>query len=1405
MSGADAREPDEVRPGPWVERLAAEGRPFFDSLLGRDPTAEGTGRPGSREDGAAPGAEAPLVLSRYRIDEVLGKGGMGVVYRAFDLELGRTVALKRISGLRDEERIARLLREARAIARLAHPGVVTVYDVGEVGGEPYFTMQLLEGRTFAQVLAQGRLPPRRAAEVARDVALALAACHEAGIVHRDVKPENLVLGSNDRPVLADFGLAKELHDAAPEITAAGAVVGTLSYLSPEHASRGARAVTAASDQFSLGVVLYEALAGRVPFPGDEVLLVLAAIQSLEPLPLRKIEPRVHRDLDTIVARCLEKDPGRRYPDCRALAGDLGRYLAGEPIVARPPRVLERVLRRVRRRPGLAALAALAATFALYSLYRAAGPGTLLVESDPPGAVVRVDGRERGRTPLRVRVWPPGATLVELAVAGHAGEARVVEVPAAGSAALEVRLSPLTGAVTVTSGDGDLQVEFADPTRNRTHRWAGPFERRELPVGSYEVLARKENHFTRSYAVEIQADREAELHVDLVPREMWMLATSPGVVRGPVRAIEVDGDRWPDLAFVVEYPGNGLGVLSVVSGRSRKSIWDRPVAVHPSRLLFAADLDRDGTLDAGLVSPEDYSAFAGPDGSPLVRRSLPWGEGMPSLAGDLDGDQVPDIVVAEPIPAGVRLHALSGADGLTIGTKEVLFSPVADLDPAGARQAAPLIPGPPGTLLVPVPGLGIASIGAGGETLWAKDLPGLVIARFFEPGTGDGAVLFAVLDGGTVLALDPRAGEPLWSAPTGLAGAIDAALADWDGDGLEDLLVAGGIRQGESAVVVLSAKDGARLAEVSVPGGARVESLLVIDGTPPLPVLVTAGGVQVLDRPGGGRAWSVSLSKSVAGASLLDADADGSPDLVLSTAAGDLRALRSEEPPVIWTHRPLSLPAEAVEVAGSGGESRLAVRQEDGTVDLLDPASGRQKEHLSSADAEVFWRTRTQLAGPAGWPVLAAEDGSPILLADTGSGEFLGLDPETGEERLRLPLSAPLAAPPIPLSGAGGADLVLVFESGEVERVRLRRRDPRPYLWTEDRSALAARCAGWAARTRGRLASLVSRGLWDELLKAAGEATESQPADLSGWLDLQSGFAQGRTGKRDEAVLSLSRALDSGWRSPESLLLLYELGDGADATRAARALLGSQPLAALRHLEELRGRPEPFGAGLRLALADLDREISRDPVWAVLWTRKALVLAMAGRTAEAAVVVERAESLDVGDPSVQAAAVVVHALREDSFHASLAWNRWQRLGVSRDLLWVRDVYVPSGRGRGRVPGIDRYLAARRDPAIGKSVLGEFVSMGYESARLEWSAALRAGGELARASEEIANYRRAYPLDALGPLEAARVRVAEGDLEAAVRALRHTRNLGFRDPFWVEADPTLRPLKGRTDFEELLAGW
>jgi serine/threonine protein kinase len=327
-------------------------------------------------DWPAPSEAGPAdypTIPAYEILHELGRGGMGIVYKARQVSLKRLVALKLIreSALASSEERARFRIEAEAAARMRHPNIVAIYEIGEHAGRPYFAMELVEGGSLDKHLTGQPQPPSKAAELVRIVALAVQHAHAQKIVHRDLKPANILLEmqnaecrmQNERqglsafcilhfafciPKITDFGLAKRLDGDSTALTQDGAVLGTAGYMAPEQADGRVREIGPVADIYALGAILYELLTGRPPFQADSWNQTVQQVLHDEPVPPTRLQPDVPRDLETVCLKCLEKEPGQRYASAGELADDLGRFLEGRPVAAVPLGERERLDRLAKR-------------------------------------------------------------------------------------------------------------------------------------------------------------------------------------------------------------------------------------------------------------------------------------------------------------------------------------------------------------------------------------------------------------------------------------------------------------------------------------------------------------------------------------------------------------------------------------------------------------------------------------------------------------------------------------------------------------------------------------------------------------------------------------------------------------------------------------------------------------------------------------------------------------------------------------------------------------------------------------------------------------------------------------------------------------------------------------------------
>jgi len=539
---------------------------------------------GARLPAGTPGELCPLcvadeeppengvrVLGDCELFEEIGRGGMGVVWRGRQRGLDRAVAVKTLPGgdLAGAEARARFRIEAQAAARLHHPNIVAVHDVGEADGMPYFVMELVSGRTLGAVIAEKVPPPRTSARWLQEAALAVQHAHEHGVLHRDLKPSNILLEpaeGGERPRVTDFGLAK-LTDTESGLTLSGSAAGSPAYMPPEQA-RGAPS-TALSDVYGLGAVLYTALTGRAPYQGDTVAAILAQVEREEPIPPRRLHPAVPRDLETVCLKCLEKNPARRYATARALAEDLQRFLDGEPVLARPVGLAGKAIRRAARRPALAAALALA-LLALVATAIVSTVAALRIDEARDRALASADSEKRHAKEARRR-----------AVDLHVAEANRRQADGDFIASLP----PLVAAL--RSDDGDRSghaTRLAAALRQCprvVHHWTlGAWRDRRDPALTWPG---------RVYSADFSPDGKWIAAATMAKTiHLWNAET------GEDAGAAFD----EDYAVYVKFSGDGKRLL-LGTGRDTLSLWD---VAQRTAIFRDVKHDLNGTHPSSLIEP-----------------------------------------------------------------------------------------------------------------------------------------------------------------------------------------------------------------------------------------------------------------------------------------------------------------------------------------------------------------------------------------------------------------------------------------------------------------------------------------------------------------------------------------------------------------------------------------------------------------------------------------------------------------------------------------------------------------------------------------------------------------------------------------------------------------------------------
>lgn len=877
-------------------------------------------------------------FGRYVLLGEVARGGMGVVYRARDTAVGRMVALKMMLGV-DPEDVERFRREVRSAAQISHSGVVQIHDVGVEEGRHYYTMDFVEGPSLARVLREmGKLPPRAAARVARDVARALSAAHAKGIIHRDLKPGNILLSpesssAEERPMhdtslhlgggftdsyrvlLADFGLAKEI-DTTRQLTLSGMVVGTPAYMSPEQAA-GDRAGLR-SDVYGVGAVLYECLAGRPPFQADQLHGLLLKVIHEDPPPIAEgISP----DLRTIVAKAMAKEPGRRYASASDLADDLDRYLRGDAVAARPAGWWYRIRRKAARHKAWTAALLSISLASLAALGYFLGPSWIEV---------------RGR---REMVWPAGRSWRTVAVEGFDPYRGEVTTSPWRVTRWDPPLVPDHGFILVRTEPPGADLEFRVGGKTVANGRANGSPVR-VPKGAVDVSIRLQDYEAYETAVSVGAGEQrtldralvhetGELHAECHPEGITMKvfrdAREITAVTLPARVTLPTGPY--RLRFELQNHFSAERDVDIVRGAPRRihasvpprTLWSVDTGLKTPHMIGSGDLDGDGVKDVVIGSKEGrVRALSGRDGS-LVweRRVTPDLLRRRGVLRDLDRDGTPDVI----LPSGPA--ALSGRDGRILWT----------LTPHGWKLSLCFL----GEHLASINDQGhleSISLPDGGE-IWSRKIPAYDrLAETSEDFDGDGAPDLVLLGNGGLSLFSPAKMKLLWIRNT--EGRTWASIGrDVNGDGTPDIAWStltghAGIACGrtgtriwevtftnqggddpptwsvehlwvlnQTGVVAYSIPDGKELWRSAAPLSSQGR-VLVLD---PDTILAAGfnGSVSALSREDGRVLWEFQTEDILPSEPLLaDLDEDGSPEGLILTYEGKLVAFRTTRTPEVWS-------------------------------------------------------------------------------------------------------------------------------------------------------------------------------------------------------------------------------------------------------------------------------------------------------------------------------------------------------------------------------------------------------------------------------------------------------------------------------------------------------------------------
>ena len=562
---------------------------------------------GGVEKKVLPDGDLPLVPG-HEVLAMVGYGGMGVVYKARHIRLNRPVAIKMLLSGAHTNRIqfSSLMREAQVIARLRHPNIVQVYDVGDLDGLTYFTMEFMEGGSLAQLLRGAPQSPREAVKILITVARAVEAAHQGGIVHRDLKPSNVLLTNDGSLKVSDFGLSQN-EDAEAMVTPRA---GTPSYMAPEQAQGMAEALGKGVDVYALGAILYELLTGRPPFKGETPAETLRQVASMDPVSPRLLNPKIPADLQTICLKCLQKEADRRYGTAAELAEDLERFERGEPIVARPVGVVERTLKWIRRRPSQAAV--IAATVALFAAIISGAVYVTMQEAHTSNAV-EADLKEVERLQGASDWEAAKASLVRAeARLGTGGPAALHTQFANASGDLDLVMA-LDGIrlTRVTSGSAPFYRGQGDTNYARAFGRAGIGTPAEDPLRVAERIRNSPVRIALTAAIDDWA-----ICATATSHEKWVLAVAANTGRSTWRPHVFDPVAWKDpatlltIARTIPLDGVSVSLLLTLGERLRLLDQDSTEFMRRIQTQYPADFWSNLILGNALLyrSPIEAGGF-----------------------------------------------------------------------------------------------------------------------------------------------------------------------------------------------------------------------------------------------------------------------------------------------------------------------------------------------------------------------------------------------------------------------------------------------------------------------------------------------------------------------------------------------------------------------------------------------------------------------------------------------------------------------------------------------------------------------------------------------------------------------------------------------------------------------------
>lgn len=492
------------------------------SYAADDATLVWTESPSSPSESFEIESSSHKLFGNYVIDGFIAKGGMGALFKARHRTLGRVVAIKvvRSDGNASREVIERFRTEAIAAAGLQHPGIVPIYESGIVAGQPFIAMAFINGENLAKKVLAGPLRPASAARIIERVAKAVDYAHQRGVIHRDIKPQNILIDENGNPYLTDFGLAKSTSELARALTVEGEVLGTPAYMPPEQARGDAQTIGRSADIYSLGATLYCLIAGNPPFVADSLAEILHQVIHNSPVRLRTKSAKIPKDLETICMKCLEKAPEHRYATACDLASDLERFLNHEPIHARPATLFVKTQKFARRRPAIAVSLLLVALVAIaWPIYFLSLPGFLTLQVEPRDADVYLDGNlispkvDSGEYALAIA---PSEHRIRIEKSGFISEQFSIDLVRGKSNTTlrSIILKTDAGYLFIDSQPSNASIRILDLNRNVVSSGITPFNSPSIRSGNYAIEVSKPLYAAAEVLVSVQPGGEVR-HVPTV--------------------------------------------------------------------------------------------------------------------------------------------------------------------------------------------------------------------------------------------------------------------------------------------------------------------------------------------------------------------------------------------------------------------------------------------------------------------------------------------------------------------------------------------------------------------------------------------------------------------------------------------------------------------------------------------------------------------------------------------------------------------------------------------------------------------------------------------------------------------------------------------------------------------------